>query len=75
METKEKCPSCKAPLEWQLGYDYYCIGGESGPVEDIKSDHGEINLHFCTCGRQIAVHMETEEGCEVFINSENIGPE
>ncbi len=68
----EKCPKCGKSITWQLGVDYYCIEGEQDSIKIVKSDNGDLILHFCTCGRLLAVNMETEEGASVFIDSENV---
>lgn len=69
---KEKCPGCKKNLVWTLGYDYTIDDKDSARIDVIDMKDMQITRYFCTCGRQIAVQMETNEGSEVFINSENI---
>jgi len=67
---KERCPECKRELTWID--EYYCIEGRQSTFDTFEAHNLLIIRHYCTCGRQVAVQMDTNYGSEVFINSENI---
>ncbi len=73
----ETCPGCNKILTWNYGHERYHIGvSEESRTEFTTLANGRKISHiFCTCGRLIAVNMDTKEGSEVFINSENFQPD
>lgn len=73
-KVTERCPGCDRKLTWQLGEDYYCVGGKRCGTEFDTTEQGrDIQLFTCPyCSRMIGVTINNDFGAEVFVHSDSL---